>query len=148
MLYMRYGFVLSALLAVASPSFARENVLTQVIGSAMSMPEAQPRLRTTPNFYLGMQTTAQVTRNYGTFVVNHKTNGFAKAEGTACDRAFLPVPISMRKRALVVGANAVINIVGYYDKQEVSGETDFQCHKGFPMADVAPRGDVVRLADR
>jgi hypothetical protein len=46
-----------------------------------------------------------------------------------------------------VGANAVVNVESFYRKHAVPSKTEYECHKGFLIAGVALRGDVVQLAD-
>jgi uncharacterized protein YbjQ (UPF0145 family) len=139
---------LFVLLAAAAPSFAADEVVMLPIADAMNMPEAQQKLGDSIKFYFGTQPATRITQNFGNFVANPKTNAFAKTEGKACEWAFLSALISLRDRAMSVGANAVVNIESYYRKHEVSSQTEFECHKGFLIAGVALRGDVVRTGDR
>jgi uncharacterized protein YbjQ (UPF0145 family) len=55
--------------------------------------------------------------------------------------------VKFQRRAAQLGANAVVNIHSYYDKQDISSDTSFQCRDGFMMTGVALRGDFVKLAD-
>ena len=144
--YVRPALAGLLLLAVASPSFARDDVVMLPIGAAMTTPEAQQKLGTSIKFYFGTRPTTPITAEFGRFVANPKTNAFAKSEGRVCDRVFLSALLSLQEHAESVGANAVINITSYYKKHEVASPTDYECHKGFLVAGVALRGDVVRLA--
>ena len=146
--HVRYGLVLSVALLAATPAIARDDVVMLPVADAMNMPEAQQKLGNSVRFYFGRQPTGRVAQNFGDFVANPKTNGFARSADKACNWAFLSALISMQEHAMSVGANAVINIVSFYDKHENSSDTAFECHKGFLMAGVALRGDVVRLAGR
>jgi uncharacterized protein YbjQ (UPF0145 family) len=148
MQFGRFGFVLSMLLAVAPAAFARDEVVMIPIANVMNMPEAHQKLGDSVKFVFGTQPAGRVARDFGPYVVNPKTNGFAKTADKACEWAFLSALIALQEHAASVGANAVINIVSYYDKHENSNDTAFECHKGFLMAGVALRGDVVRLAGR
>jgi len=53
--------------------------------------------------------------------------------------------VALEKRAQQMGANAVINIVSYYDKKVISSATEFECHAGAIMAGVALKGDFVKI---
>ena len=50
------------------------------------------------------------------------------------------------KRAKQLGANAVVNIVSYYQKNVMSSPTEFECHAGNIIAGVALRGEFVKIA--
>lgn len=147
MLYVGRGFILLALLVTASPSFARDDVVMLPIANAISTPEARTKLKSAVRLYFGAQPAIPITQTFGKFVANPKTNAFAKTENNACERVFLSALISLQKDAAAAGANAVININSFYRKHEVSSQTEYECHKGFLIAGVALRGDVVRLAD-
>jgi uncharacterized protein YbjQ (UPF0145 family) len=56
--------------------------------------------------------------------------------------------IALDKRAKQLGANAVVNIVSYYQKVEMSSPTEFECHAGAVIAGVALKGDFVTIADK
>lgn len=147
MLYIRRGFVLSAFLIMASPAFAGDDVVMLPIANAINTPEAHTKLNNAVRFYFATQPAIQITRTFGTVVANPKTNAFAKTEDSACERVFLSALISLQNDAIAAGANAVVNIESFYKKHEVPSPTEYECHKGFLMAGVALRGDVVRLAD-
>jgi uncharacterized protein YbjQ (UPF0145 family) len=147
MRHFRYGFMLSALLLATSPAFARDDVLMLPIANAMATPQAQQKLGNSVKFFFGTHPATRITQSFGNFVANPKTNAFAKSEATACEWVFLSALISLQERAASVGANAVVNIESFYQKHEVSSQTEYECHKGFLMAGVALRGDLVRLAD-
>jgi hypothetical protein len=65
----------------------------------------------------------------------------------ACHGAFLWTLVALEKRALQMGANAVVSIVSYYQKKEMSSPTEFECHVGNVIATVWLKGDLVRIAD-
>ena len=145
---IRFAVVLSALLFAASPCLGRDNVVMVPIAGAINLPDAQQKLGISVKFYFGAQATARIAQTFGAFVANPKTNAFARTTDKACERAFLSALISLQDRAIAMGANAVVKIESFYKKHEVSSETEFECHKGFLIAGVALRGDVVRLVDQ
>jgi hypothetical protein len=135
------------LLLAASPAFAADDVLMLPVANAINTPEAQQKLSNSVKFHFGAQAVTGIAQNFGQFVANPKTNAFAKTESAACQRVFLSALISLHEHADSLGANAVIHIVSYYRKHVVSSDTEYECHKGFLIAGVALRGEVVRLAD-
>ena len=60
--------------------------------------------------------------------------------------AMLPKPVEFRKRAIDEGGNAVVNLHSFYQKNDLSNSTQYECHSGFAVAGVAFKGTVVKLA--
>jgi uncharacterized protein YbjQ (UPF0145 family) len=79
-------------------------------------------------------------------VTNQKTSSFGIADIKACNRVFADALSQLQKRAHELGANAVINIHSFYRREDISSQTDVQCHVGFLIAGVALKGDFVTLA--
>jgi uncharacterized protein YbjQ (UPF0145 family) len=136
------------MLGAASSCLAGDEVLMLGIADAVNAPDAQRRLDKSMQFLFGTQPAPHVAQNFGNFVVNRKTNGFAKNADKTCERAFLSALITLQARARSLGGNAVVNIESYYKKHVDSSLNEYECHKGLLMAGVALRGDVVRLGDR
>jgi uncharacterized protein YbjQ (UPF0145 family) len=78
---------------------------------------------------------------------NRKTNAFGKSDEKACNWAFLSAMVALEKRAQQLGANAVVNIVSYYDRIVMSSPTEFECHAGAIIAGVVLKGDFVKLSE-
>jgi uncharacterized protein YbjQ (UPF0145 family) len=78
-------------------------------------------------------------------VANRKTNAFNKSDEEACKWVFLSAMIALQERAIREGANAVVGINSYYKKNEVSSNTQYECHAGNIVAGVALKGTVARL---
>ena len=55
--------------------------------------------------------------------------------------------MSLQRRAVAEGGNAVINIRSYYYKKNFSSATEFECGAGAVVAGVTMIGDVVQLAE-
>ena len=138
--------VLAGLLMVSS-AYARDDVGSYFIDDAMSQEQAKPRLGTSIQFYFGNQQHKAVSKNFGEFRTNKKTNAFGKSDKKACEWAFLSAMISLRDRAVKEGGNAVVNIRSNYKNNLTSSDTTFQCGAGAIMAGVALVGDVVILVD-
>jgi uncharacterized protein YbjQ (UPF0145 family) len=109
--------------------------------------EAQDKLDGSIKFYFGDQPTRQVLTNLGSDVSNRKTNAFGKSDEKARNCALLSAMVALQTRAQQLGANAVINIVSYYNKRVMSSVTEFECHAGAIIAGVALKGDFVKIAD-
>jgi len=133
-----------ALLA-SSASTARNTKAMWPIAEAMSAPEAKARLNAGIQFFFGNAPHPAVTKSFGVYTSNKKTNGTNKTDKEACDWAFLSAMLSFQQRAVELGGNAVINIRSYYDKHEVSSETEYECGSGALMSGVTFQGEVVTL---
>jgi uncharacterized protein YbjQ (UPF0145 family) len=140
------GLALS--LPVALPAQASDDVLMLPITAAMESADAQDKLDGSVKFYFGKQNHPKVITKLGTDSTNKKTNGFNKGPERACNLAFLSALIQMKKRAEELGANAVVNIVSYYKKNEVTSTTEFECHNGGFVTGVALKGDFVKVAGK
>lgn len=129
-----------------TPARADDLVMIQV-ADAMGTSEYQEKLDGSVRFYFGNTAHPPVVHVYGNFVANKKTNAFAKDEGVACRHVLLSALLSLQERAQSLGGNAVVNIKSYFKKNEVSHDAEVECYKGFIMAGVALKGDVVKLAE-
>jgi uncharacterized protein YbjQ (UPF0145 family) len=139
--------VLILCLAIGLPAHGRDTRHLLPIAIALEIKDAQEKLDGSVKFYFGDQLPPQVLTNLGSDVSNRKTNAFGKSDEKACNWAFLSAMVALEKRAQQLGANAVINIVSYYNKKVMSSATEFECHAGAIIAGVALKGDFVKLAD-
>jgi uncharacterized protein YbjQ (UPF0145 family) len=139
--------VLSVSLAVIGPAHARDTKHMLPIAAALATKDANERLEGSVKFFFGEQEYPRVVAKLGSDVSNRKTNAFGKSDEKACNWAFLSAMIALERRAKQLGANAVVNIVSYYRKIEMSSPTDFECHAGAIIAGVTLKGDFVKLAD-
>lgn len=137
------------MLAVASlvPAQARDTKHLFPIAQGIATKSAEDRLDGSVKFYFGNQDHPKVLNKLGSDVTNRKTNAFGKSDEQACNWAFLSALVQLEKRAVELGANAVVNIVSYYKKDAFSSPTEFECHAGALMAGVALKGDFVKIAD-
>jgi len=136
-----------ATLSSAWPAHARDDKLMFPIAAALETKDAKEKLDGSVKFYFGNQPTPTIITKLGTDVTNQKTNAFGKSDERACNWVFLSAMIQLDKRAKQLGANAVVNIVSYYQKNVMSSPTDFECHAGTVIAGVALRGDFVKIAE-
>lgn len=140
------GAVLAAALAGALPAHASDTVVMLPVAGAMAANNAQQRLGDGVKFYFGDQPTPPVLNTFLSDHTSLRTNGFGKSAEKSCNWVFLSAMLQLQKRAVEVGANAVIHIVSNYNDKEMSSQTEFECHAGAIMSGVAFKGDFVKLA--
>ena len=126
---------------------ARDSKLMFPVAPALEAKDAKEKLDGTVKFYFGNQETPKILTKLGTDVTNQKTNSVGKSDERACNWVFLSAMIQLDKRAKQLGANAVVNIVSYYQKSVMSSPTEFECHAGNIIAGVALRGEFVKIAE-
>jgi len=140
--------VLGVILTAIGPAAARDTKHILPIAEAMATKDAGEKLDGSVKFFFRKQEHPKVVTKLGTDVSNRKTNAFAKSDEKACNWAFLSAMIALERRAKQLGANAVVNIVSYYQKVEMSSTTDFECHAGAVVAGVALKGEFVRIEEQ
>ncbi|QZD71665.1 excinuclease [Pseudomonas sp. 3-2] len=74
-----------------------------------------------------------------------KTNGFNKSDHDSCEWVLQSNLIALQAEAKRVGANAVTNIVSYYDQHVRKDLNTYECRAGVFVTRVALKGDLVRL---
>lgn len=136
--------LLSNMILVASAQ-ARETMHEVPIKETMNLEQTREKLDGDIRFYFGGQKHGKVTREYGTFSSNKKTNAFNKSDTEACQWAFLSAMMALQDRARREGGNAVINIRSNYDNKLTSSTETFKCGAGNMIAGVALKGTVVTL---
>ncbi|HEY7317756.1 MAG TPA: excinuclease ATPase subunit [Candidatus Binatia bacterium] len=140
--------VLTGTLAMVEPTYARDTKHILPIATAMATKDADEKLDGSVKFFFGTQEYPKVVTKLGTDITNRKTNAFGKSDEKACNWAFLSAMIALERRAKQLGANAVVNIVSYYQRIEMSSTTDFECHAGAVIAGVALKGDFVKIEEQ
>lgn len=138
------GALVVAALIVPTAAGARDTVSTFPIADVLNNPEYAERLKGV-SYFFGEQGHPEVAQSFGEYQSNKKTNAFNKSDKEACEWVFLSALLSFHDRALSSGGDAVVNIRGYYKKQEFSSESEFQCGAGALMAGVTLTGEVVKL---
>jgi uncharacterized protein YbjQ (UPF0145 family) len=132
---------------ISSAADARDTIVRVSVEEAMTTEDAKVTLDVGVRFFFGDQKHAEVVRRIGTYTANKKTNAFNKSDQEACKWAFLSAMVSLQKRALAEGGNAVVNIRSFYKKREFTSAAEFECGAGAVVAGVALVGDVVKLAE-
>ena len=139
--------LLLAALSVAWPAHARDTKYLLPIAAGLEVKDPKNKLDGTIKFFFGTQETPKILTKLATDVTNLKTNSVGKSDETACNWVFYSAMIQLEKRAKQLGANAVVNIVSYYQKNVMSSPTEFECHAGAVIAGVALRGEFVKIAE-
>ncbi len=140
-----YLFVLMLLLVFSAEVQAVDTKHFFSIQEALDSKEFDGRLNKKIKFYFGSKANRRINKNMGDFITNKKTNALVKSDRKACEWVFLSALLSLQKRVVAKGGNAVINIRSFYKKNEMSSKTEFECHVGLLMAGVALKGTVVHL---
>ncbi|MFC5475753.1 excinuclease ATPase subunit [Paraherbaspirillum soli] len=139
------ALMLSLGLGVLSSAQARDIKHLFPLADAMKEADASKKLDGSVKFFFAGQDHPAVAETFISDVSNKKTNSRTTDE-VACNWAFLSALISFQERAHALGADAVVNIVSYYKKDEMASATEFECHAGAIMVGVALKGDFVKLA--
>jgi uncharacterized protein YbjQ (UPF0145 family) len=128
---------------VSLPAAARDEQKMYPIGPALQSVAAQGKLDPSIRVFFGKQKHQKITKNFGEWQTNKKTNAFAKSDQQACEWVFLGALIALQGRARKEGANAVIAISSNYKNFETSSDSEYVCGAGGLMAGVALKGRVV-----
>ncbi|TCS35545.1 hypothetical protein EDC30_11013 [Paucimonas lemoignei] len=140
--------VCGAALAAVGNVHARDTKHLLPIETAMAVADSKDKLEGNVKFYFGNQKSPKVLAKLGSDSTSKKTNAFGKSDETACNWAFLSALVQLEKRAIQLGANAVVNVVSNYQHNVYSSPTEFECHAGGIMAGVALKGDFVKIANK
>jgi uncharacterized protein YbjQ (UPF0145 family) len=145
------GFItvlVSAIVVLAAVNVeARDDRNMWSISDALSTEDAKQKLDQNIRFYFGDQSHPKITKNFGEYMSNKKTNAFNKTDERACQWNFLSAMMTFQERALRMGGNAVVNIRSYYKKNTISSQTEFECGSGAFVSGVTFLGDVVHIAE-
>lgn len=139
--------VACALAPLAPLAQARDTVLNIPLADVLAMPEAQGKLDGSVKFFLAGQATPKVLKTFSSDVSNQKTNGVGKSDEFGCKWAALSALINFQNSAKRAGANAVVNLVSYYKKNETKSDNTFECHAGAIIIGVALKGEYAKIAD-
>ena len=129
----------------ATGSHARDDIGSYNIKAALSTEQAKAKLGDDVQFYFGDQKHGKVTKKYGVFSTNKKSNAFNKSDQEVCEWVFLTAMLQLKSRAQQLGANAVVNIKSNYRNNLTSSTETFQCGAGTFVAGVALQGEVVTI---
>jgi len=116
------------------------------IQEAFASKKFDGRLRKEIKFYFGGKSDQKINKNLGNVIAQRRTNSFRHtSDREACEWAFLSALLSLQKRVVAKGGNAVINIRSFYKRNELNSKTKFECRVGILRTGVALKGTVVSL---
>lgn len=137
--------LLAASLSLAAPADARETRLELPLQALVSSPEAKAAgIDGSVRFYLAGQKVA-VRERLGEDVANRKTNAANKSDEEACRWVALSALKALQDKARQRGANAVVDVVSYYKKNEFRSASNFECYAGTFVAGVALKGTYAKV---
>lgn len=135
----------TALLALASTAQARETRVEQSLHELVNSAEARNvGIDGSVKFYLAGEKVSVVER-LGEDVTNKKTNAANKSDAEACRWVALSALRALQDKAKSRGANAVVDIVSYYKKNEFKSTTHYECYAGAILAGVALKGTYAKV---
>lgn len=136
---------LAVLLAAAPSAFARETRLELPLNELVNSEQARAAgLDGSVRFYLAGQNVSVASRMRSD-VANRKTNAANKSDEEACRWVALTALVALQNKAKKLGANAVVDIVSYYKKNEFRSASKYECHAGAFVAGVALKGTYARV---
>jgi len=135
----------TALLAVASTAQARDTRVEQSLRALVSSQAARDAgIDGSVRFYLAGEK-VNVQQRLGEDVTNKKTNAANKSDEEACRWVALSALRALQDGAKSRNANAVVDIVSYYKKNEFKSTTNYECYAGTIMAGVALKGTYAKV---
>ncbi|MFY0731738.1 excinuclease [Pseudomonas sp. NFX15] len=144
---MQVKALTAALLCCLLPTASQAtNLMFMPFETVLSKALLAGRLDGSVKFYLagnGPITNQQMLRT--NVVSDWPTNVSNKSDFDACEWAVQSTLIELQEEAKRVGANAVTNIVSYYDQHARKDLNTYECRAGVFVARVALRGDLVRV---
>jgi hypothetical protein len=138
--------VFSLSVSAAVPAYARNVKLILPIATALEATGIPDRPTGAVKFFFGSQKSPEILKKVGSYVATPRSEAMGMSDEKACHGAFLWTLVALEKRALQMGADAVVNIVSYYQKKEMSSPAEFECHVGNVIATVWLKGDLVKIA--
>lgn len=145
-MYKTISLALAAIV-ISTPALARDTILNIPLADVLDMPEAKEKLDGSVKFYLAGQKTPKIIKTLGSDVSNPKTNGLGKSDEYGCKYVALSALINFQNSAKREGANAVVDMVSYYKKNESKSDTTFECHAGTFVIGVAFKGTYAKIAN-
>ncbi|WP_137190769.1 excinuclease ATPase subunit [Stenotrophomonas rhizophila] len=135
----------TALLAVASTAQARDTRVEQSLRELVNSQAARDAgIDGSVRFYLAGEK-VNVQQRLGEDVTNKKTNAANKSDEEACRWVALSALRALQDGAKSRNANAVVDIVSYYKKNEFKSTSNYECYAGTLMAGVALKGTYAKV---
>ena len=140
--------VLSLSTFLVGAAYARNVKLILPIAAALEVKDVPDKPTGAVKFFFGTQAAPKTVANLGSYVATPKTGAGGKSDERACHEALQWTLVALEKRAQQAGANAVVHIVSFYGKNELSSATEFECHVGNVIVSVFLKGDLAKIADQ
>jgi hypothetical protein len=138
--------VLSVCLLVPSSVAARNVEYTLPMDEVLRMPAAERELDGQVRFYLSGQSHTQVVLRHSEEVVTAKIRGAGEEEIETCKRAALKALVHYQSKARKMGANAIIDMVSYFDAKPFMSPAQYECHAGSRTVVVVFKGSYAKIA--
>lgn len=133
------------LLAVTATASTRDTRVEQSLQELVSSQAARDAgIDGSVRFYLAGQPVS-VQQRLGEDVTNRKTNAANKSDAEACRWVALSALRALQDGARSRGANAVVDIVSYYKKNEFRSASNYECWAGTFVAGVALKGTYAKV---
>ena len=145
---MKESFILFVLVLFAvvlvNPALARDTFHELSVKKALTSQLGKEKLLNVP-IYMAGQKHKRMAKDLGVFKSNKRSRSFDRTDVEACNVAFLSAVISLQKRALKMGADAVVDIRSITKDKRLISATKFRCVAGDIMANVALTGRMVNF---
>ncbi len=129
----------------ATPSLAEDKMLEFPVKEALASTIAKDKLTKEIPIYMKGQGHPGVSKTYGEFKSNKRSNGVGKSDQEACDIAFISALMAFQDRANREGGNGVIDIYSITKNQKHESAETYSCLAGRMMVNVALSGKVVTM---
>ena len=134
-----------ALLAGASTAAHADTVLQLPLEEAVQLGLELKKLDGSVKFYLSGAPTPEGGTAIGEETANRRTSSGGKSKGEACNWVALSALKALQDGAKSRGANAVVDVVSYYKKNEFKSTTHYECYAGAILAGVALKGTYAKV---
>ncbi|MEX6501392.1 excinuclease [Pseudomonas zhanjiangensis] len=136
---------LIALCTLPGVSQARDTTLHLDFDAVVQQATQAGRLDGSVKFYLAGEQVPGKVAPLNDAVTNKKTNAFNKSDEEACAWVLQSALITLQDAAKRAGANAVVDIVSYYKRNEYRDPQNYECHAGAFVAGVALKGKIANV---
>lgn len=143
-------FAIAAAIAITSPAQARNVKYTLPIAATLQSSAASAGFGIDPSvkLYFGAQKVPGNAEMLGSASATGKVRISKKEDLPSCQASFVQALQQLQKDAKSIRANAVVNIVSYYQKDApLSSEKEFNCWAGSFSTVLILKGDFVTVPD-
>ncbi len=131
---------------LAGPASARNDTVHLSFQDLLVSPEVQAGLDGSVRFYLAGSKTPAVLEKRNVGMTSQAVNGVNKSPERGCMAAALKALQALQAKAKALGANAVIEIVSYHDKEESKSPIDYDCQDSMWLSRVSLKGVYAKVA--